>query len=119
VTVNVRLIMRQIRSYERGDYVRVCWFDASDARCSLIDHKKPETLVDEWGVFLGVEGEPKHLLIGKHYVRKDRVWEATRIPLSLIQGVELIAKRASPTVTLRRYTVHPPNKCVVRVKFDG
>jgi hypothetical protein len=111
-------VFGQIKGFERGDYVKVSWFDASDARASLDDHKKPECLVDEWGIFLGVEGSPKHLLMGKHYVRGDRVWEATRIPLTLIQSVELIAKRASPPVFLRKYTVQPPNRRVVRLKFD-
>ena len=111
-------VYSQIKSFERGDYVKVSWFDASDARAPLVDHKKPEILVDEWGVFLGVEGLPKHLLIGKHYVRGDRTWEATRIPLTLIQDVELVAKRASHAVSLRRYTIQPPNERVVRLKFD-
>ena len=108
----------QIKSFEKGDYVKVSWFDASNARGSLSEHKKPECLVDEWGVFLGVEGSPKHLLLGKHYVRKDRVWEATRIPLTLIPSVEMVAKHASPRVFLRRYTVQSPNWRVVKVKDD-
>ena len=111
-------VFGQIKSFEKGDYVKVSWFDASDARGPLSDHKKPECQVDEWGVFLGVEGSPKHLLLGKHYVRRDHVWEATRIPLTLIQNVELICKHGSPTVFLRKYTVQPPNRQVVRVKTD-
>lgn len=111
-------VFGQIKSFEKGDYVKVSWFDASDARAPLSDHKKPECLVDEWGVFLGVEGSPRHLLMGKHYVRGDRVWEATRIPLTLIQCVEIIAKHSSPKVFLRRYTVQPPNQRVVRLRFD-
>ncbi len=56
--------------------------------------------------------------MGKHYVRGDRVWEATRIPLSLILCVELIAKHSSQGVFLHRYTIQPPNRRVVRLKFD-
>jgi hypothetical protein len=74
--------------------------------------------VDEWGIFLGVEGSPEHLLLGKHYVRNDRVWEATRIPLTLIQSVELIAKHAASTVFLRRYTVQSCRDKTVQVKND-
>lgn len=111
-------VIGQIKGFQKGDYIKVSWFDASDARASLVDHKKPECLVDEWGVFLGVEGSPRHLLMGKHYVRGDRVWEATRIPVTLIHSVELIAKRASPAVFLRKYKVEPPNWRVVRLKFD-
>ena len=106
--MNKRLI-RQIRCFERGDYVKVSWFDASDARGPLSEHKKPECLVEEWGVFLGVEGSPGHLLLGKHYIKSDRFWEATRIPLSLIQVAELIAKQAAAKVSLRKYTVRAVN----------
>ena len=104
--------------FQKGDYVKVSWFDASDAKATLAVHKKPECLVDEWGVFLGVEGWPKHLLLGKHFVRKDQVWEATRIPASLIQDVELIAKHAAPSVHLRKYTVQKPRWRDVRVKDE-
>jgi hypothetical protein len=75
--------------------------------------------VDEWGVFLGVEGSPEHLLLGKHYVRSDHIWEATRIPLTLIQSAELIAKHASPTVFLRKYTIQPDRRNVVKVQSNG
>lgn len=114
-----KLVFGQIRGFEKGDLVKVSWFDASDARGSLVEHKKPECLVDEWGVFLGVEGSPKHLLLGKHYVRRDHAWEATRIPLTLIHGAELIAKHGSPTVFLRRYTVQSCRDKTVRVRNDG
>lgn len=111
-------LLKQIKCFEKGDYIRTSWFDASDARGPLVEHKKPECLVDEWGVFLGVEGDPKHLLLGKHYVRSDHVWEATRIPLTLIQSVELIAKHATSTAFLRKYTVQPDRRNVVRVRND-
>jgi hypothetical protein len=114
-----RRINRAIKGFEKGDYIKVSWFDASDARGSLSEHKKPECLVDEWGIFLGVEGDPKHLLLGKHYVRSDHVWEATRIPLTLIQSVGLIAKHASPAVFLRKYMVQPDRRNVVRVENHG
>lgn len=110
--------MRMFKGFEKGDYVKVAWFDASDAKATLEAHKKPECLVDEWGIFLGVEGSPKHLLLGKHYVRRHNTWEATRIPASLIQNVELIAKHASPAVYLRKYQIQQVNRRVVRVKKD-
>ena len=111
-------VQKQIKNFEKGDYVKVSWFDASDAHGSLAEHKKPECLVDEWGIFLGVEGTPEHLLLGKHYVRSDHVWEATRIPITLIKTVELIAKHAASTVFLRRYTIQPDRRSVVQVKSD-
>lgn len=113
-----RRITKQIKGFEKGDYVKVSWFDASDARGSLAEHKKPECLVDEWGMFLGIEGDPKHLLLGKHYIRGDHEWVATRIPLTLIQSVELIVKHAVSTAFLRKYTVQPDRRNVVRVRND-
>lgn len=107
--MNNKRLMKQIRGFERGDYVRVCWFDASDARGTLDEHKRPECLVEEWGVFLGVEGSPEHLLLGKHYQRGDKFWEATRIPISLLQSAELIAKQAVSKVSLRCYNVKAKN----------
>lgn len=96
---------KQLNSLTLGDYIRVSWFDASEARLTLSEHQKPECLVDEWGIFLGVEGDPKHLLLGQHYVSMDRAWEATRIPITLIRSIQLIAKHASPQAFLRRYIV--------------
>ena len=113
--MNKKLFL-QIKGFEKGDYVKVSWFDASDARGQLSEHKNPECLVDEWGVFLGMEGNPKHLLLGKHYVRGDHVWEATRIPFMLINNVELIAKRASSPVQLRKYRTVERQSDVFRVR---
>jgi hypothetical protein len=112
-----RRVAREIKGLEKGDYVKVCWYDASDARGPLAEHKRPECLVDEWGVYLGVEGNPEHLLLGKHYVRSDHVWEATRIPTSLIKELTLVAKHAVGAVFLRRYQLAAPlstkgNVCV-------
>jgi hypothetical protein len=111
-------VQKQIKNSEKGDYIKVTWYDASDARGPLSEHKKPECLVDEWGVFLGIEGSPEHLLLGKHYVRSDHVWEATRIPITLIKNLELIAKHAASTVFLRRYTIQSCRDEIVRVKND-
>jgi hypothetical protein len=112
-------ILKQIKEFEKGDYIKVTWFDANDDCGSLEDHKKPEILVEEWGVYLSVEGCPKYIILGKHYIPKDHVWEATRIPLMLVQSVELIAKHTSKAVFLRRYRVEPCRGNVVKVKDLG
>lgn len=103
-------IEKQLKSLTLGDFIGVSWFDASEARAPLEEHQKPECLVNEWGIFLGVEGDPKHLLLGQHYVSMDRMWEATRIPITLIRSVQLIAKHASSSVFLRRYRVRDLRK---------
>jgi hypothetical protein len=90
---------------EKRDLIRVDWFDASDERCSLEGHKNPEVLVSEFGVYLGCEGQPRHILVGKHFVKRHRVWEATRIPVSLVDSIVLICKASAPELWLRRYTV--------------
>jgi len=87
-----------------GDYVHVVWYDASEMRAPLREHKKPEIMVDEIGVFLGVEGEPKHILVGKFFVRSDRTWHVTRIPTTLIESIFLIAPRRRE-ISTRRYQV--------------
>jgi len=114
-----RSMLKQLKSFERGDYIRVTWFDASEANGPLRNHKKPECIVDEWGIFLGVEGDPKHLLLGKHYVHIDKVWAATRIPLSLIEKIVVVAKQSAPSVFLRKYVVTPPWEKTVKVKNIG
>ncbi len=108
-----RQVATQIRSLEKGDLVKVSWFDANDCRGNLAE-LKPETLVDEWGVYLGIRGSPKHILLGKYYVRLDHKWEATCIPVSLIQNAELVAKRTQRN--LRCYRVLPCRRNVVSVR---
>jgi len=109
-------ILRQIRAFEKGDFIQVDWFDASDAQGPISDHKKPEYLVNEWGVYLGVEGSPKHILLGKNYIERDQCWHATRIPLSLIRAVSIVAKKVVKPVWLRRYSVaeYKRDRLVVR-----
>jgi len=110
-------LIKEIKSLEKGDYVKVTWYDANDARGSLSELKRPEVLVDEWGVFLGIEGLPKHILLGKNYVHSEHVWEATCIPVTLIRNVELVIKHADRSP--RRFRVEPCRQNVVRVKGFG
>ena len=109
-------ILKQIKAFEKGDFIRVDWYDASEGIGSIIEHKKPEYLVNEWGVFLGLEGNPKHILLGKNYIERDQCWHATRIPISLIQGASIIAKKVVKSLWLRRYTVaeYKRDRLVVR-----
>ncbi len=111
-----RTLKKQIKEFGKGDYVKVSWFDANDDVGRLEDHKKPQVLVWEWGVFLGCEGSPKHIVLGKSYIPDDRVWAATRIPLMLIQSAELVAKSNSRRIFLRRYIVRALKNAVVQVR---
>jgi hypothetical protein len=95
----------RVRDLKKGDCVRVDWFDASEHSGPLEEHEKPEILVSEFGIFLGVEGKPQHILVGKFYVKHDQSWQATRIPLSLVQKVEVIARSAVSLASLRRYII--------------
>jgi hypothetical protein len=56
------------------------------------------------------------LVLGKSFVEKDRVWMATRIPLSLIKSVSVILKKAASSTELRRYTVRNYQQRFVQVK---
>jgi hypothetical protein len=109
-------VLKQIHGCTKGDHIKVCWFDASDETGTLLEHRKPEVLVNEWGIFLSVEGSPKHLVLGKSFVEKDRVWMATRIPLSLIKSIDVILKKAVSSTQLRRYSVRNYQPNFVRVK---
>lgn len=111
-----REVLRQLCACVRGDYVRVSWFDASEVKAPLEEHKKPEILVEEWGIYLGVEGSPKHLLLGKTFIAKDRVWEATRIPLSLVRNIKIILKQVASKTTLRCYKVRDYAREIVIVR---
>jgi hypothetical protein len=109
-------VLKQIRACTKGDYIKVRWFDASDETGTLLEHCKPEVLVNEWGIFLSVEGSPKHLVLGKSFVEKDRVWMATRIPCTLIKSIDIIVKEAASSTQLRRYIVRNYQPNFVRVK---
>jgi hypothetical protein len=98
-------VLKQIKGFEKGDFIRVDWYDASECIGQISDHKKPEYLVNEWGIFLGLEGNPKHILLGKNHIERDQRWQAARIPVSLIQGVSIVAKKVVKSIWLRRYTV--------------
>jgi hypothetical protein len=113
-----RQLLKEIKGLKKGDYIKVSWYDASLHMASLSELKNPEILVDEWGVFLGLEGIPKHIVLGKTYVLKDRSWEATCVPVSLIHNLEIIAKRISRTFLLRKYRLGPCRK-TVKVKDFG
>lgn len=65
---------------------------------------------------MGVEGSPKHLLLGKSFAAKDRVWEATRIPLSLVRSVQIILKQVATKTTLRCYKVRNYAREIVIVR---
>jgi hypothetical protein len=114
-----RFVFKQIMKFHRGDFVKVCWYDANDASGRFEELAKPEVLVQEWGVFLSVEGRPRHLILGKSYVKLDKIWNATRIPLSLIDSVELVAKHEQQHVFPRRYQVFPCRTKTVRVKEES
>lgn len=85
----------RIEELQRGDLILVRWSDASDSKGTLEEHERsPEAICKDWGVYLGATGTRRRfLLVGKDVVEGDREWGATRIPVDLIEGVELIMPR--------------------------
>jgi len=79
----------------RGDLILVRWLDASDIRCTLEEHEgRPDVHVKDWGLFLGVSGRKRRfLIIGKDVVEVQNDWGATRIPLELVEEIELLMTR--------------------------
>ncbi len=112
-----RVILRQLRACQMGDLLCLRWYDASEESCTLGEHSAPEIVVAEYGVFLGIEGNPRHVLIGKFYVPKDRKWHATRIPLSSIHSFEVIAKKSVKDTWLRRYYVTEYKRNNLEVRY--
>jgi len=75
-----------------GDAVRVHWFDASEATCSLAheDHTF-DTPVRSYGVFLGVKGlRAKHVIVAKEVVERDKTFHYNAIPLGMIERLFLL-----------------------------
>ena len=78
-----------------GDLILVRWTDASNHKATLEEHEvSPETSCKDWGVYLGISGSKRRfILVGKDVVMAHNEWGATRIPLGLVDGVELILPR--------------------------
>ena len=66
----------------KGDPVILRWLDASDLGGSISELVgSPEVYCKDWGVFLGVSGRKRRLMIlGKDVVEVYNEWGATRIP---------------------------------------
>ena len=79
----------------KGCFVVVRWLDASDSKAQLREHVEcPEVSCKDWGLFLGVSGRKRRmLLLGKDVVELYNEWGATRIPLELVEEVLLVLPR--------------------------
>jgi hypothetical protein len=79
----------------KGCFVVVRWLDASDSKALLREHVEcPEVSCKDWGIFLGVSGRKRRmLLLGKDVVELYNEWGATRIPLELVEEVVLVLPR--------------------------
>ena len=80
---------------EKGDLILVRWLDASEIRCTVDEHEGcPEVYCKDWGVYLGVSGRKRRMLIvGKDVVEVHNDWGAVRIPLELVDEVLLVLPR--------------------------
>ena len=59
-----------IEDLEKGDLIMVRWLDASEIRCSVDEHEgSPEVFCKDWGVYLGVSGRKRRLLLVEVCVR--------------------------------------------------
>jgi len=82
-----------ISDLQLGDLIWVRWNDASIDTARLpLDHEA-ETPVHSVGIFLGIRGiKHKHLLLGRSKAPEPQLWEADRIPISLIDYVVLVQR---------------------------
>ncbi len=85
----------ELSELEKGDLILVRWLDASQIRCSVDEHQgSPEVYCKDWGVYLGVSGGKRRMLIvGKDVVEVHNDWGAVRIPLELVDELVLVMPR--------------------------
>lgn len=92
-----------IEDLEKGDFIMVRWLDASEIRCSVDEHEgSPEVFCKDWGVYLGVSGRKRRLLlVGKDVVEVHNDWGAVRIPVELVDEVLLVMPRGEVLRAIR------------------
>ena len=93
----------ELENLKKGDLIMVRWLDASEIRCSMNEHEgSPEVYCKDWGVFLGVSGRKRQLLlVGKDVVEVHNDWGAVRIPLELVDEVVLVMPRGEVLRAIR------------------
>jgi len=88
-------VLKQISELNRGDLVRVEWWDASIGR-SLASGTEVDIPVKSWGVFIALLGEKrKHIVLAQNSFRyTDNLYDVdyTSIPLSWALNVTVIKK---------------------------
>ncbi len=97
----------EIGDLEKGDLIMVRWLDASELRCSVDEHEgSPEVYCKDWGVYLGVSGRKRRLLlVGKEVVEVHNDWGAVRIPVELVDEVLLVMPRGEVLRAIREVGV--------------
>jgi len=101
--VDVKVKRVEIGDLEKGDLIMVRWLDASELRCSVDEHEgSPEVYCKDWGVYLGVSGRKRRLLlVGKDVVEVHNDWGAVRIPVELVDEVLLVMPRGEVLRAIR------------------
>jgi hypothetical protein len=92
-----------VEGLQKGDLILVRWLDASELRCSVDEHEgSPEVYCKDWGVFLGVSGRKRRMLVvGKDVVEVHNEWGAVRIPMELVDEVVLVMPRGEVLRAIR------------------
>jgi len=97
----------ELENLEKGDLIMVRWLDASELKGSINEHEgSPEVYCKDWGVFLGVSGRKRQLLlVGKDVVEVHNEWGAVRIPVELVDEVLLVMPRGEVLRAIREIGV--------------
>ena len=97
----------ELENLEKGDLIMVRWLDASELKGSMNEHEgSPEVYCKDWGVFLGVSGRKRQLLlVGKDVVEVHNEWGAVRIPVELVDEVLLVMPRGEVLRAIREIGV--------------
>lgn len=89
----MRLKEVRIEDLQLGDLIFIRWNDASIDTTRLPNDHEVESPVHSIGIFLGIRGiKHKHLLLGRSKAPEPQLWEADRIPLSIIDYVLLVQR---------------------------
>jgi hypothetical protein len=84
---------------EKGDLVRVDWFDASRGQALTI-RGRLDIPVYSWGIYLGVLGQKRrHIVLAQNSFKLNNEFydvDYTSIPVSFLDGITVIHKAELP-----------------------
>jgi hypothetical protein len=93
-----KTVSQHLKTLNLGDLIRVEWFDASTG--AALDYMgRIEFPVISWGIYLGVYGEPEHLVMAQsNWIRSEDFYDPDIVVIPL-SWAEKVVKKTSKEVT--------------------